>query len=44
MQIQVESVLFTDPECQRPTGFCPCCGQEIYDGHELCRSCREDSQ
>lgn len=42
--IKLESALFTDPEQARPTGFCPDCGGEIYDGGEKCSFCREERE
>lgn len=41
-KITVESVLFEDPECRKPTGFCIRCGREVYNGGELCWVCREE--
>ena len=38
----VESVLYPDPQCARPTGMCRQCGREVYDGAQLCWACREE--
>lgn len=31
-----------DPQQQRPAGWCPVCGREIYaEGENLCTRCKE---
>lgn len=38
---QIEPVLFTDPQAEKPTGFCLCCGGELYSPGEYCPECGE---
>lgn len=38
--ISTEAVLYTDPQAQKPQGFCPVCGGEIYAPEGICLRCQ----
>ena len=40
--MNVEGMLYRDPQCAKPTGMCACCGREVYSGGRLCWACREE--
>jgi len=34
-----ESILYTDPQAERPVCFCPVCGGECYGPSGICVNC-----
>ncbi len=41
MNLNVESILFCDPQAQPPAGYCPCCGGCLYWPGLHCIRCEE---
>lgn len=42
MSTKIESVLYIDPGAERPAGFCPVCGGEVYAPSMLCYRCERN--
>lgn len=39
MTITIESTLYIDPQAEKPSGFCPTCGGELYQPSHCCLRC-----
>lgn len=42
MGLSIESSLFIDTQAQKPSGFCPRCGGEVYPPGNRCARCLRD--
>lgn len=40
MSIKIESVLYIDPQNEKPTAHCPECGGELYAPSFICLRCK----
>lgn len=41
MNVQIEQILYTDPQAQVPAGECPVCGGMVYPPGRSCTRCGE---
>lgn len=41
---EIEQVLYVDIQAERPAGFCPACGRELYVPTLTCRYCEKSAE